>query len=206
MSLLSNPRLTIVSLALFSVIAATPAAAQAPPPPDQQIAGAVQAAPQDRRAGAMVLGYDAAGALVTLRPGTNDLVCLADNPKAEGFNVACYHKDLEPFMARGRALTAQGITDDKVRATTRFEEIKAGKLAMPKEPRTLYVTTGKAFDAATGQIADAYTRSVIYVPFATADSLGLAVKPAGPGVPWLMDSGTAGAHIMINPPRAAAAK
>jgi hypothetical protein len=161
----------------------------------------VQAAPQDRRAGAQVLGFDASGAMVTLRPGTNDLVCLADNPKVEGFNVACYHKDLEPFMARGRALTAQGVTDDKTRSSMRWEEIKTGKLAMPKEPRTLYVTTGKAFDAATGQVADGYTRSVIYVPFATADSTGLAVKPSGPGVPWLMDPGTAGAHIMINPPR-----
>jgi hypothetical protein len=204
MQLTSMTRVPLVSLGLVATLAAVPAAAQAPPPPDQQIAGAVQAAPQDRRAGAMVLGFDASGALVTLRPGTNDMVCLADNPAVEGFNVACYHKDLEPFMARGRALTAQGITDDKVRASTRFEEIKTGKLAMPKEPRTLYVTTGKAFDAATGQIADAYTRSVIYVPFATADSTGLAVKPAGPGVPWLMDPGTAGAHIMINPPRTGA--
>jgi hypothetical protein len=202
---ISMTRPSLFALSLISTLAAAPAAAQAPPP-DQQIAGAVQAAPQDRRAGAMVLGFDAAGAIVTLRPGTNDLVCLADNPKVEGFNVACYHKDLEPFMARGRALTAQGLTDDKVRATTRFDEIKAGTLAMPKEPRTLYVTTGKAFDAATGQVAEAYTRSVIYVPFATADSTGLAVKPAAPGVPWLMDPGTAGAHIMINPPRPATAK
>jgi hypothetical protein len=200
MQLPSVSRLFVCSLGLSATLAATPALAQAPPA-DQQIAGAVQAAPQDRRAGATVLGYDAGGSLVTLRPGTNDLVCLADNPKVDGFNVACYHKDLEPFMARGRQLSAEGVTDDAKRAAMRFEEIQSGKLAMPKEPRTLYVTTGKAFDAATGQVADAYTRSVIYVPFATAASTGLAVKPSGPGVPWLMDPGTAGAHIMINPPR-----
>jgi hypothetical protein len=203
MPLTSMTRTQLVPFALIAIVATAPAAAQAPAPPDQQIAGAVQAAPPDRRAGAMVLGYDASGAVVTLRPGTNDMVCLADNPKVEGFNVACYHKDLEPFMARGRALAAQG-TDDKTRAAMRFEEIKSGKLAMPKEPRTLYVTTGKAFDPATGQIADAYTRSVIYVPFATTESTGLAVKPGAPGVPWLMDPGTAGAHIMINPPRTTA--
>ncbi len=167
---------------------------------DAQIAQAVLAAPEDRRAGAMVVGFDG-GKIVTLRPGTNDLVCVADNPAVEGISVACYQKDLEPFMARGRELTAQGVTEDRVRDQTRWDEIKAGKLAMPKEPTTLYVTTGKAFDAATGTLDGAYTRWVLYVPFATAATTGLPTKPAGPGVPWLMDPGTAGAHIMISPPR-----
>jgi hypothetical protein len=170
--------------------------------PEQQIAAAVQAAPDDRRAGATVMGFDAKGAVVQLRPGTNDLICLADNPKVDGFSVACYHKDLEPFMARGRALTAEGITDDAVRDSTRFKEISAGSLKMPKEPRLLYVTTGKAYDPATNQIAEAYTRWVIYVPFATGETTGLPVKPVPGGAPWLMNPGTGGAHIMISPPRA----
>ena len=59
--------------------------------------------------GATVLGYDAAGAVVTLRAGVNDIVCLADDPKEAAFSVACYHKDLEPFMARGRELVAKGV-------------------------------------------------------------------------------------------------
>ena len=40
--------------------------------------------------------------------------------------------------------------------------------------------------------------------YATTESTGLAVQPGGPGSPWLMDPGTAGAHIMIHPPRSAA--
>lgn len=180
---------------------AAPALAQTPPA-DVQIAGAVQAAPEDRRAGAMVLGWDAAGKLMTLRTGTNDQVCVADNPKVEGFNVACYHKDLEPFMARGRELTAQGVTDDKQRDATRWQEVESGKLPLPRDGRMLAVTTGKAFDPATGQVTDGYTRWVMYVPFATAASTGLGTKNL-PGVPWLMDPGTAGAHIMISPPRPA---
>jgi len=145
-----------------------------------------------------VLGF-VGGSIVPLRPGTNDLVCLADNPAAEGFSVACYHKDLDPFMARGREMTAKGITDDKVRDQTRNDEIKAGKLTMPKEPRTLYVMTGKSVDA-TGKVEGASTRWVIYVPFATGETTGLATKPGGPGAPWLMDPGTGGAHIIISPP------
>ena len=84
----------------------SPAFAQEAPPPAAQIAGAVLAAPEDKRAGAKVLGWDGGAKMVTLREGTNELICLADNPKIDGFNVACYHKDLDPFMARGRELTA----------------------------------------------------------------------------------------------------
>ena len=176
------------------------ALAAGPPPADEQIAAAVLAAPEDRRAGAAVLGYDEKGSVVTLRPGTNDLVCLADNPAEEGLSVACYHKDLEPFMARGRELAAQGVTG-RQRSEIRWKEIESGTLAMSREPRVLYVLTGKGFDAATGQIIDAYLRWVIYVPFATPQSIGISTK-AGPSAPWLMDGGTAGAHIMISPPRA----
>lgn len=180
------------------VMGVAPAGAQEIPK-DAQIAQAVLAAPEDRRAGAAVLGYEG-GKLVTLRPGTNDLVCLADNPAAEGFSVACYHKDLDPFMARGRELTAQGVADDKQRDQTRFAEIKAGTLPMPKEPRTLYVMTGKSVTA-SGTVEGGYLRWVLYVPFATGESTGLPTRPAGPGAPWLMDPGTGGAHIMISPPR-----
>jgi hypothetical protein len=166
---------------------------------DAQVAQAVLAAPDDRRAGATVLGFEN-GAVVTLRQGSNDVVCLADNPATAGFSVACYHRDLEPFMARGRELAAQGITEDKVRDQMRYDEIKSGKLPMSREPRMLYVMTGKSVDTA-GAVEGAYTRWVVYVPFATGEMLGLATKPAGPGVPWLMDPGTGGAHIMISPPR-----
>ncbi|MEZ5415851.1 MAG: hypothetical protein R2708_00715 [Vicinamibacterales bacterium] len=196
--------MNVARVAAGLLLVVSPAIAQEAPPPATQIAGAVLAAPEDRRAGAKVLGWDAAGAIVTLREGTNELICLADNPKIDGFNVACYHKDLDPFMARGRELTAQGITDDKQRDGTRFKEIDEKKLSIPKDG-FLTVMTGKSFDAATGQVAEAYTRWVVYVPYATAAPTGLPTKPA-PGVPWLMDPGTAGAHIMISPPRPQAPK
>jgi hypothetical protein len=169
------------------------------PAPEVQIAAAILAAPAELRAGAAVLGYDESGKLVTLRPGTNDLICLYDDPKDDAFSVACYHKDLEPVMARGRELEAQGVTG-KERTETRFKEIADGKLSMPKEPRTLYVLHGSGFDAATNTVKDAYTRWVIYTPYATPETTGLSTKPAD-NAPWLMDGGTAGAHIMITPPR-----
>ena len=168
------------------------------PPAAEQIAGAVQAAPKDRRDGAEVLGYSPEGKMITLRKGTNDLICLADNPNQENFEVDCYHKDLEPFMARGREMAAQGAKGMD-RHKLRWKEVDDGKLALPKQPRMLYVLTGKGFDPATATVAESYLRWVVYVPYATPESTGLSTKSSNE--PWLMYPGTAGAHIMISPPK-----
>src|SRR5689334_17783190 len=112
-----------------------------------QIAAAVTPLPEEMRAGAAVLGYtDVGKPLVTLREGKNDMICLAPNPAAQAFHSACYHKAMEPFMARGRALRASGVVNDKV-DTVRFAEVRAGKLQMPKEPSMLYQIFGGTFDS-----------------------------------------------------------
>lgn len=183
---------------LITMMAAAGMAMAAVPPAAEQIAAAVQAAPKDRRDGAAVLGYNDEGKLVTLRAGTNEMICLGDDPKVEALNIACYHKDLEPFMARGRELDATG-TKGQDRHKQRWKEVDDGKVKMPKEPRMLYVLTGKSFDAAAGTIVDSYLRWVIYTPYATPESTGLTTKSGTE--PWLMYPGTAGAHIMISPPR-----
>src|SRR5437867_7249690 len=167
-------------------------------PPSDQIASAILAAPKERRKDATVLGYTDKGAVVTLRKGTNDLVCLAHDPSEKSFSVACYHKDLEPFMARGRELAAQGAKG-KDRHELRWKEVEQGKVPMPRDPRLLYVLSGSGYDAAKGQVTDPYLRWVVYTPYATPESTGIPTK-AGPG-PWLMYPGTPGAHIMISPPK-----
>ena len=168
-------------------------------PAEDQIAAAILAAPEDRRAGAGVLGYDAGGKLGTLREGDNDLICLADKPGDDSFSVACYHRDLEPYMARGRELSAAGVSG-KERHQVRAKEVEDGKLSMPRRARALYVLSGSGFDSASGEVTDPYLRWVIYQPFATPATTGLSTSPS-PGAPWLMYPGEAGAHIMINPPK-----
>jgi hypothetical protein len=185
----------ILSWGIFVSVAA---AAEAPPVP-AQIAAAVMAAPAELRDGAAVLGFDASGNRVQIREGKNELICLAPDPAKTTFEADCYHKDLEPFMARGRELLQQKVTGAK-RNEIRFKEVEEGKVKMPKEPRTLYVLTGSGYDAAAGKVQDSYLRWVIYVPYATPQSTGLSTK-ANDGGPWLMGSGTAGAHIMISPPK-----
>ena len=169
------------------------------PAPAVQIAAAVLAAPEDLREGAAVLGYNAQRELVKLREGKNELVCLASDPAKSAFHVACYHKELEPYMERGRELLAQKITG-KQRNDIRWKELADGKIPTVREPRILYVLDGSSYDPASGEVKDPYRRWVLYWPYATGESTGLSTKPI-PGGPWLMDAGTAGAHIMINPPR-----
>lgn len=82
--------------------------AQAIPPADWQIRTALMAVPEEFRDGARVYGYDPSGKFTTLRQGTNDYIALADDPTNDSFSTAAYHKDLDPFMARGRELKAQG--------------------------------------------------------------------------------------------------
>jgi len=166
-------------------------------PVADQVASSVLAAPKERRADATVLGYNEKGAVVTLRKGTNEMVCLADDPNEKAFSVACYHKDLDPYMARGRELSKN--VKGKERHEARWKEVDEGKVKMPREPRMLYVLTGSGFDAAKGEVVDAYLRWVVYVPYATPETTGLTTTP-GPA-PWLMYPGTAGAHIMISPPK-----
>jgi hypothetical protein len=165
----------------------------------EQIAAAVLPAPADLRATARVLGYSADGSLVVLREAPGSLTCLASDPRAQRFHVACYHKSMEPFMARGRALRADGVKSDLV-DSVRFQEVRRGKIRMPREPAILYSLTGKtgSFDPVTGTATGARPLFVIYVPGATAQSLGISAVPAE-GIPWVMNPGTPKAHIMFVP-------
>jgi len=170
------------------------------PPAEVQIKTASLAAPTDKQAGAKVYGYASDGSFKVLRNGNNDFVCIADDPKKEGINVSCYHADLEPFMERGRVLTKEGKNQKEI-FDIREKEVKGGKLAMPKQPSTLFSLSGSPenYDSKTGDVKDGYLRYVVYIPFATAETTGLPLKPDVPGMPWIMDPGTHRAHIMINP-------
>jgi hypothetical protein len=175
--------------------------AQNIPSKDVQIATAVLAAPEGLREKAMVYGYSDKGEFTVLRKGENEMVCLADDPNQSGLNVSCYHKDLEPFMARGRELKKDGKSFQEI-FDIREAEVKNKKLAMPSQPTTLFVFSAKdeGFNRTTGEVKDGNLRYVVYIPYATAESTGLPLKPEAPGMPWIMDPGTHRAHIMINPP------
>ena len=172
------------------------------PSADIQIKTALLAAPQGKGDSCTVYGYTADKQFILLRQGTNELICIADDPKQPGFSVACYHKDLEPFMRSGRELRKQGINDKQI-FDEREKEVNAGTLQMPKQPAALYVYAAddKDYDRTTGEVKNGYLRYVIYIAYATGASTGLPEKPtgSGKGMPWIMNAGTYRAHIMINP-------
>ena len=172
------------------------------PSAEIQIKSALLAAPKEKRDSCTVYGYSADKQFILLRQGTNELICIADDPNQAGFSVACYHKDLEPFMKSGRELRKQGMNDKQI-FDEREKEVNAGTLQMPKQPAALYVYSAedKDYDRTTGEVKNGYLRYVIYIPYATGASTGLPEKPtgSGKGMPWIMNSGTYRAHIMINP-------
>ena len=198
----------MIESSLFkTVIAATAAGAgilgvarfQGPhiPPAEQQIAAAVLPLPTEMREGAAVLGYDSKGKLVSLRDGKGGMVCLASDPQRKDFHVACYHKTMEPFMARGRELRGQGVKDPQV-DSVRFKEAKSGTLKMPAQPASLYSITAPTYDPAAGLPNTSRSLFVVYIPYATAATTGLTEKPVV-GAPWIMFAGTPKAHIMFVP-------
>jgi len=148
------------------------------------------------RATATVLGYEDGG-LVVLREGTGAFICMTDNPSDERFQVLCYHKSLEPYMARGRELRAEGISG-KAGIEKRWEEIDAGELEMPRHPAALHQLFGSDPAAVTLENADSLGRlTVIYMAYATVEDTGLLGQPSR-GEPWLMYPGKPTAHVMIS--------
>ena len=170
------------------------------PPPEIQIATAVLAAPENDRGEVKVYGYNPEGEVIVLREGTNNLVCLADDPYRDGIEISCYSVKLDPFLARGRELRADGKHVSEVRQI-RKAEAEAGSLEMPDSPSMQYIITAEQddYDSQTGELTDFYMRYVIYLPWATTEETGLPDRPHLPGMPWLMDPGTHRAHIMITP-------
>lgn len=171
-----------------------------PAPAELQIRAAMAPLPTQFRENATVLGYQSGSAgLVQLRAGDGPFICLADDPKETRFHVACYHRSLEPLMARGRELRAAGVTGAAV-DSVRGSEAASGKLKLPEHPAALYSLTAQTGipDAQTGLVAGSRALHVIYVPFATAESTGLPTR-ASPTQPWLMGAGTFKAHIMFTP-------
>jgi hypothetical protein len=110
-------------------------------------------------------------------------------------------KTSNPLWNVGRVLKKEGKSFQEI-FDIREQEVKSKKLSMPAQPATLYVFSAKEeqFNRTTGEVKDGNLRYVVYIPYATAESTGLPLKPEAPGMPWIMDPGTHRAHIMITPP------
>ena len=164
------------------------------------IATALMAVPAESREGCKVIGFNMAGEWVTFREGSNEFIVITDDPSKPGFNAACYHQDLEPFMARGRELRAQGKSGGEI-FEIREAEAKSGQLEMGNPGSTLHIYYGSKtnYEPETNKVEDAIYRYVVYLSFATSESTGSPEVPISPDHPWIMNPGTHRAHIMISP-------
>jgi hypothetical protein len=194
------PCTRLLTLLLAAACAlATPLGAQTALPEAVQVAAATAPLPEAFRAGATVRGYRGSDpALITLREGEGEFVCLASDPRGERFHAACYHVSLESFMERGRELRAAGVRGAAV-DSVRNADVLDGRVQMPAHA-ALYSLTGppSVLDSGTGEVTGARPLYVLYLPLATGASTGLSERPV-PGAPWLMDAGTPRAHVMFVP-------
>jgi len=182
----------VVAAAAAVVLSSIPLAGEQAATIDQQIAEATKILPEDLRAGATVVTYDAAtGARKVLRQGTNFIEC---QPRmADGFE-RCYSKSLVLRRDFEAKLRAQKKTDEEIQQAV-AAAVKSGALPAPAKAMMSY----RGFDK-SDRIQNLWVMSV---PNATPESIGVsegsqrdeALK--GQGVPWLMLPGTPGAHIMI---------
>jgi hypothetical protein len=184
-------------LVLSLVIVVQTVQAQTP-----EIAAAVIPLPDSLRTAAGVVRLDEAGQPEVLRKATNGLVCIADKPGDERFDVRCYQEDFIPVVYRAFQLGYQ-VSGEKVEA-----EIKAGKLHLSNQPAAGYRCLGPAsgYDPSSNTInAQIRCWQSIHFPFRTAREIGLPDMSEVPTdlratVPYVMSSGKYWAHVMIEHP------
>ena len=152
---------------------------------------AVSPLPMDLRADATVYTYDDAGNRVTLKAGSNHVECQPTDE--EGF-TRC-----GPVSQRARRdlqakLSAQGMEGDELQLALQKAEDES---RIP--PRQFGALSYRRFDT-PNRIQYLF---VVSLPNATAAELGMPEGSqrdnslAGRGTPWMMRSGTSGAHLMI---------
>ena len=151
---------------------------------------AVLAAAPNARAAAMVVKWNADGTRVTLRPGTNNLVCWDQSvwPHQRAFSAHCTSVANLPRVEQNREFYMKAPDAKAAEVLVQAAE-KAGMRKLPEFGSGNYGLVGNDQATARGHVT-------IAVPFATTESLKLSSKPIATGA-WIMDSGTSGAHIMV---------
>jgi hypothetical protein len=158
--------------------------------------------PEQLRAGATVVRLDASLQPQVLRQGTNGMVCIADTPNDDRFDVRCYRDTFIPVVYRAFQLGYR-VAGEKV-----GDEVKAGKLYLSKQPTAGYRCLGPAsgYNASNNSLSpQVECWESIHFPFQTAEELGLPDESVVPesqqrALPNVMSSGTYWSHVMIRHP------
>jgi hypothetical protein len=177
-----------------------PAQPRQVPPTTQQIAAAVLPLPAVLREHATVVGYAPDMSLVTLRKGSNGMVCTATRPGDDEFDVRCYQESFMPVVRRLRELHQQDVRQDEIYRMI-DAELKAKKLAMPDHPTAGYRMLGpiSAYHAGSNTVgSEIKSWQSVHFPYKTAAEIGLPEEgQVANTMPYVMASGTFWSHVMI---------
>jgi len=181
----------LIGVAAALLLASPLVATAQTPSADEQIKQAVQVLPQDLRAGATVVTYDAAtGARKVLRQGSNFIEC---QPRMDDGFTRCYNKALAPRRDLEAKLKAEKKSDKEIQEAV-AAAVKAGTIK-PPAPAMSY----RGYDKRDR----IQTLWVMSLPGATPEAAGVSTGSQrdaaleGKGLPWMMLPGTPGAHVMI---------
>ena len=148
------------------------------------------AAPQRIRADAAVVGWNADGSRVTLRAGTNGLVCWdqSDEPRKRAYASRCTSEGNLPRIEQNRAWLLSGKSHAEVQAM--MDEADQDGSREVSEYGSVYYSIN------TDDPENANIHTTISVPFATSETVDVPSERTNAGV-WIMGAGTSGAHLMI---------
>jgi hypothetical protein len=180
--------MTFVAAAALTASFASVATAQGMKSKDEQIKAATSALPAALRDGATVISYDSKGLPQVLRQGNNNIFC-ADLSTAEGFNATCRGMPLRAALDFQQKEKAEGKDQKAIGADT-DAAYASGKLTRASAGTTIYGRSGKTE-------AEAHSMWVVLMPNVKGEDLGLPTMRVNASSPWMMRSGTPGAHIMM---------
>jgi len=141
------------------------------------------------------------------------MVCIDEPTEGQGrgypagaqiFWVHCYHESISAVLKRRAELRQEFLLAGKTADVKMLDdaldtEIKAGKLKLPSHPTMGFQMRGplNGYNQATNSVtSEIMTWQMVIIPYATGASLSLP-EERKEGMPWVMESGTWGAHIMI---------
>ena len=168
----------------------------------QQLAALPLPLPDSLRAGATLVGVDANKQRVTLRGGSNGVVCTIWVPGEDSFDVRCYQQSFMPVIDARWKHSVAGASY-RVMQHDLDSAIAAKAIVLPDHPTAGYRMLGpaRAFDAKRGRVTNEIEQwESIHIPYHTGVEMGLPSEEQG-GSLFVMSPGTYWAHVMIMHPQ-----
>ncbi len=148
------------------------------------------AAPPRLRADATVVGWRDDGSRVTLRGGTNGIVCWdqSDEPRKRTYASRCTSEGNLPRIEQNRSWLLSGKSQEEIQAM--MAEAENNGTREVSEFGSVYYSVN------SDDMENANIHMTISVPYATTHLLNVPSERTNSQV-WIMGAGTSGAHLMI---------